>query len=296
MHQELFSIGGLITFHTYGILIAIGFAVAVWLTVRDAARFGIPPKDIINLIIPILISSLFGARLLYVLTNLTHFTDRFSGGDYFAVFKVYEGGLVFYGGMITGLSTALFILLKRKIPVWIVGDLMALTLPLAHAFGRLGCFGAGCCYGHVTDSAIGVNFPENSIAWVDQVNHGMITETATHSLAIHPTQLYESFGLALIFIFLWWYRSRKQFHGELLLIYLILYPIERSIVEIFRGDAIRRHLFEWVSPSFNSALGLPEGSAILMSTSQFISLLLFGFAIGMRIWIKRKQKNSREKT
>ena len=163
-------------------------------------------------------------------------------------------------------------------------------MPIGHAIGRIGCFSAGCCYGHHTDSFLGVFFPQGSIPYNDEVMKGVINVDAGHSLMIHPTQLYEALGVSIIFLILWSFRNRKRFHGQIGLMYMVLYSIERSIVEIFRGDGIRKHLFEFSPDSLTSFLGLPKGSPILLSTSQFISLIIIVVSTGFLIYLSKKAK------
>jgi phosphatidylglycerol:prolipoprotein diacylglycerol transferase len=96
---------------------------------------------------------------------------------------------------------------------------------------------------------------------------------ATHSHGVHPTQLYDSLCGLFLFGVLIWIRQRKRFHGQVFVWWMLLYPLLRSTVELFRGDdAERGFIFRWVSEPLNHFLGLPEGSATFLSTSQFISV------------------------
>jgi phosphatidylglycerol:prolipoprotein diacylglycerol transferase len=291
MFNHIVDIFG-ISIYSYGVLTAIGYLIGIWLITREAARAEIDPKIIIEMAFPILIWTVIGARLLYILTNIPSYIDMCKvQNDCFAIARVWEGGLVFYGGLIGGFSAAMYYIRKHKLNTFKVLDVLAIGMPIGHAIGRLGCFSAGCCYGHETDSLLGVSFPKNSIPFNDQVLNGTINLTDTHSLNIHPTQLYEALGVSIIFLILWLFRSRKKFHGQIGLLYVILYSIERSIVEIFRGDGIRKHLFKYSPESLTDFLGLPKGSAILLSTSQFISLLIIIVASGFMIFLSKKAKN-----
>jgi phosphatidylglycerol:prolipoprotein diacylglycerol transferase len=120
-------------------------------------------------------------------------------------------------------------------------DVIAIGIPLGHAFGRLGCFFYGCCYGKPTDSFIGVLFPPDSAA-------GYL------GVKVIPTQLISSFFLFVLFFILLFLRKKKRFDGQIALSYIILYSIFRFLIEFFRGD--------------------PRGTFLHLSTSQFISLIL----------------------
>ncbi len=291
MFNHLFDIFG-ISIYSYGVLTALGYLTGIWLITREAARAEIDPKIIIEMAFPVLIWTMIGARLLYIITNIPSYIDMCSTqNDCFAVFRVWEGGLVFYGGLIGGFSAAVYYIRKYKLNTFKLLDVLAMGMPLGHAIGRLGCFSAGCCYGHETNSFLGVSFPQNSIPFNDEVLKGVIDVHANHSLSIHPTQLYEALGVSIIFLILWLFRNKKKFHGQIGLLYVILYSVERSIVEIFRGDGIRKHLFKWSPRSLTDFLGLPKGSAIILSTSQFISLIIVIIAVGFMIYLSKKAKN-----
>jgi phosphatidylglycerol:prolipoprotein diacylglycerol transferase len=174
--------------------------------------------------------------------------------DPLSALKIWEGGLVFYGGPLAVIPFVVFYTKKHKLPMWKTMDVMAPGLVIAHAFGRLGCFGAGCCHGKPTDVWWGVKF------------HSELVEKYLRGVAVHPTQLYESFGLFWLFLGLIWIYRIRRIDGQVVLSYLLTYPILRSIIEEFRGDEIRGH-----------ALGG------LLSTSQLISLLVFLGAVGALI-------------
>src|SRR5262245_6351783 len=139
---------------------------------------------------------------------------------------------------------------------------------LGHGFGRLGCLAAGCCYGKPTDLPWGIVFPEGSMPHAAHQSAGLIS-FGDPALAIHPTQIYESAFEIGIFLVLTLMRSRKRFHGQILLTWLTAYPIARSIIEVFRGDKERGIWF----------LGL--------STSQIISIGVAMVALAMYLHLRR---------
>jgi phosphatidylglycerol:prolipoprotein diacylglycerol transferase len=255
MFPVLIKIGPL-TIHTYGFLIAIGFLVALALATREAKRKDIPNERIIDIGFYALLSGIIGARLFFILTNWQHYCEH-----PLDTVKIWEGGLVFYGGVIFALPTVVWFAKKKGLPLLQTADIWAPPIAIGHAIGRLGCFCAGCCYGR----------PAEGLPWA-------VTFTNPDSLAIlgtplHPTQLYESAGEFLNFLILITLRRRQSFGGQLFLVYLMNYSIIRSVVELFRGDEVRGFLF----PGF--------------SYSQAISVIMFvTAAVALVILKKRKSR------
>ena len=252
MYPILFNIGSF-PVHSYGVLIALGFLSAVWFARSEGYRLGLNGELIVDLGFWSLLLGMVGARILYVITRFSYMVDH--PGE---IFAIWEGGLVFFGGVLICFPFFLWYTKKHKLPTWAVLDLCAVGVPLAHAFGRMGCLSAGCCYGKPTDMPWGITF------------HGGQVEPHLYGLPLHPTQIYESLSVFALFAFLFWYRKRKRFDGELLCIYFIVYSIIRSTIEIFRGDTIRGFVVDgW------------------LSTSQFISILtIIGFAV-LYAWRKK---------
>ncbi|MFL5815790.1 MAG: prolipoprotein diacylglyceryl transferase [Bdellovibrionia bacterium] len=243
MHPILLQLGP-IPIHTYGVMIAIGFLSALLVLKKLSPAEGLRFESLVDLAFLCLLSGFLGARLLFILTLFKEFA-----ADPVSIFKVWEGGLVFYGGPIAAVPVLLWYTRKKKMNVWKVGDVAVPALTIAHFFGRLGCFGAGCCYGKPTDSIFGVRFTSP------------LVDPALRGIPLHPTQLYEAFSLFVLFWGLIYVQKTKKFDGQTMLIYLMAYPVIRSLIEIFRGDEIR---------------GFVIGS--MVSTSQFISLVVFMIA------------------
>ena len=137
---------------------------------------------------------------------------------------LWEGGLVFYGGILGGILSTIFFLKKYGLPFWKTMDVLAPPLVLAQAIGRIGCFMAGCCYGKTTE-----------LPWAVTFNNP--NTLAPKGLHLHPTQLYHSIANLTIFCILFFFvRKRKRFNGQVLCMYLFLYPLARFFLEFFRGD------------------------------------------------------------
>ncbi len=231
MHPVLIRIGPL-TIHTYGFLIAIGFLVALWIAVTQAKREGIPAVRITDLGFYILLSAIIGSRLFFVLINAGHYINH-----PLDMLKIWEGGLVFYGGLLLAVPVTVWYARKTGLDLWRTADIFAPSIAIGHVFGRLGCFAAGCCHGRAADDLPwGVIFTDPECL-------------APTNMPLHPTQLYESGGELLIFVTLILARNRKSFDGQLFIIYLILYAILRFIVEFFRGDAGRGFIMGGLSVS-----------------------------------------------
>ena len=230
MYPVLFKLGPL-TIHTYGFFVAMGFIVGIFLAKNEAKRSGEDQEKIMDLFFYILIAAIAGSRLFYVAINFELFL-----ADPLEIFKIWNGGLVFYGGFIAALIAGIIYLKKNKMPLWKTADIVAPSLALGQFFGRLGCFFAGCCYGKACDLPWAVTF----------AHPDTLAPTGTF---LHPTQLYHSFSSLTIFILLFFFRRRKNFDGWLFWLYVFLYGITRSFIEIFRGDFRGQVFFEIFSVS-----------------------------------------------
>lgn len=249
MHPVLFELNlGFMTLplHTYGFLIAIGFLAGIATARKLAAKSGISPDRVADLAFWLLMMGFIGGRVFFiVIERPDHFIQH-----PLDMFKIWEGGLVFFGGLIFSGIYAVYFFWKHKLSVWKMMDIIMPGVTIAHAFGRLGCFGAGCCYGLPTDQPWGVRLNSD------------LVELHLRGIPLHPTQLYESTSLFILFAGLIYIFRQKRFDGQVGLTYFMLYPIIRSIIEIFRGDSIRGFLIDGI-----------------LSTSQFISILIFAGAL-----------------
>lgn len=260
MHPLLIEIpifGGL-RIYSYGALVATAFLLGILWTAREGQKAKPPlhSEIIFDLAFYIIISALIGSRILYIITDWQRYTD-----DFLAIFRIWEGGLVFYGGLIGALLTSYIYLRKKKLPFLYVADIFIPGLALGHSIGRLGCLMAGCCYGRHTDSFFAMTFP--------QVPYGL----APVGIPLFPSQLLESVAAFGIFLILVMIRKRQHFRGQVFLSYLVIYSIVRSILEIFRGDLERG----FVIPRY-------------VSTSQFISLCLILATLFTYSYLRKKNQ------
>ncbi|MBW1649496.1 MAG: prolipoprotein diacylglyceryl transferase [Deltaproteobacteria bacterium] len=246
MHPILFKFFN-IKIYTYGFFMAVAFLMGLIFIKKEAARVGESPEKTGDLAFYIIISGIIGARLFYIITDFkTYLLHPLE------IFKIWNGGLTFYGGFIAAFFTTIIYLKKNKLSLLKTMDIIAPGVALGHFFGRIGCFFAGCCYGKECDLPWSVVF----------TNQDTLAPAHIH---LHPTQLYSSFTNFIIFIMLLLIRKYKKFNGEILLIYIFLYGITRSIIEIFRGD-YRGHVF-WEYISISQIIGI---SASLTALAAFI--------------------------
>ncbi|MBF0200606.1 MAG: prolipoprotein diacylglyceryl transferase [Desulfamplus sp.] len=247
MHPVLFEIGN-VTLYTYGLFVGLGFLTAVIFAGRRAAVIGVSREEITDLFFVILVASILGARFFYVLINFNDFA-----AEPLSVFKIWTGGLVFYGGFIAALLSALVYAKLKGLPLWKTGDIIAPGIALGHAVGRMGCFFAGCCYGGVCELPWAVTFEDpNSLA-------------PLHT-PLHPTQIYSVISNLVIFAILIFMDTKKRFDGMIFWLYILLYGLFRSFVEIFRGDPRGVFMVPYLSVS--------QGIGLSMSAVALTALIL----------------------
>lgn len=213
MHPIIAKIGPLYIY-SYGLMVALGFAIAITLSYREAARFHIDKDRIIDFGIVVLLGGLIGARLFYVLMNLGYYIANPKD-----IINLTKGGLVWYGGFLVGILVGIVFVKRNNINFWDGADLLAPFIALAQSMGRIGCFLNGCCYGMPAPKGyiLGVTFP-------------------CESVLRHPTQVYESVILLILFLVLRRWQRSRHFKGEIFLGYAILYSLSRFSLEFLRGD------------------------------------------------------------
>lgn len=233
MHPELFSFFG---FHiqTYGLMMAIGFILCYVASKHLSKVTGRDPNAVDTLIVLAAVGGVIGARIVHVIQN---WGAEFSDGRWMNAFKVWQGGLVFYGGFLLATALILIYALLRKEGIRALGDFCVVFVPLGHAFGRLGCFFNGCCYGGVTTSWLGIRYPHHSEPWRHQVAEGALSPFMAQSLPVWPTQLMEAAGCLVLFGVLWWlYRTKRAVRGLCAGVYLVGYACLRFGIECLRDD------------------------------------------------------------
>ncbi len=236
MFPDLFSIGPL-TVHTYGFFIAIGFIVAILVTIRIGKSQGIKPQQIMDMGFIIILWGIIGSRIAFVIMNLSYYRSH-----PLDIFKLWQGGLVFSGALIAAVLVMTWYVRRHKLSLLQVGDLWAPAIAIGQGIGRIGCFMAGCCYGRPTDISWGVVFTNPQ-------------SIAPLNIPLHPTQLYSFLSGTIIFIVLMILNTKKKFEGQVFLWLLILHSTGRLLIERFRGDD-RGLVFrsEWTTTQLIAAL------------------------------------------
>jgi phosphatidylglycerol---prolipoprotein diacylglyceryl transferase len=275
--------------HSYGFMLAMAFLFALLLSARQARQQGEDPDHAYGLIYWVLISAILGARLMYGLVNYSSFASQ-----PWKILFVWEGGLVYYGGLLAALFGSIFYVRKHGLNYWKWADFVAPGIALGLAFGRTGCFLVGCCHGKqcAHDFPLALTFPDATIG--------------VAGIPLFPTQLWAIAGNLAICVFLYFLiRPRKTFHGQVMALFLLVYSVFRSGVELWRGDDRGFWtLFEiggtpGVTANTPGLMGklvyfenLSELSAglyaVRLTTSQLVSLATAAFAIAV-YFIQRRR-------
>ncbi|MBI1305308.1 MAG: prolipoprotein diacylglyceryl transferase [Bacteroidetes bacterium] len=239
-----------ITLYSYGFLIAIGILVSFFFARPRVKKLGIDGDKFSTILIWAILAGFVGGRLFFYFEDWGRYMENPS-----QMLRITGGGFVFYGSVIFVIPTFFLLLRKYKISVRPFLDVMAFVGPIVQSFGRVGCFLAGCCHGRVCHNSLGVTFTDEK---------SMATPL---NVPLYPTQLFDILINVIILITLFLIEKKQKFSGQLMLIYLMMYAVGRSINEEFRGDEARGFLFDgW------------------LSHSQFIAIILF--ALSVLVWMK----------
>ncbi len=253
MHPILFEAFGF-PVYTYGVLLAAAYLLGLQFALRRARKRGLDPNRVMDLGIWIIISALVGAKLLLLVVEFDTYRHP---AEFWTLMR--SGG-VFYGGLIAAVVVALWYLRHYRMPMWTVTDVFAPGIALGHVVGRMGCFFAGCCFGRPTGVPWAITFHDTFAAR----NVG-----TPLNVPLHPTQLYEaSAELLILGLLLASERQGRQFPGRTFWLYMFLYGVSRFVIEFYRGDQ--------------------RGMIGMLSTSQFVSVILVPLAIVMLVVLGRR--------
>lgn len=250
MHSVAFTLFGF-QVYWYGILAAAGFIAGFSTAGRRAHLAKLTSENVINLAPWIIIGAVVGARALYVIS----YWDQDFAKSAHPIREIFNmrSGLVYYGGLIGACLGTIIYCAKNKLPLWRVADVIAPSIALGHAFGRVGCFMTGCCYGLPCSLPWAVHFPADHF---------------THGVAVHPVQLYESALNLSLYVFLAWAFRKRQFDGQTFALYLMFYSVIRAFTEMFRGDYTTFYIGGIATPG------------------QMVSILIM--AAGLLLWWKQQ--------
>jgi phosphatidylglycerol:prolipoprotein diacylglycerol transferase len=260
MYPKLLELGP-ISIYSYGLLLVSAYLLGLQVAVARGRARGLDGQRVMDLGIAIIVSALVGAKLLLFLVEFDHFTRNPA-----ELWTLVRSGGVFYGGLLLSVAVAFWYMRRHALPLWTTCDAFAPGIAVGQAVGRLGCLLAGCCYGHPTDLPWGITFTNPLAA----ANVGTPLD-----VSLHPAQLYESAAaLVILGLLLLMERRGPSFPGRTFWTYLLLYPCARFGIEYFRGD--------------------PRGMVLdVLSTSQFVSVLLVPLSIVMLILLARAGDSTR---
>jgi phosphatidylglycerol---prolipoprotein diacylglyceryl transferase len=250
MYPVLFHIHGF-PIQAYGFFLALAHLLGILALLGLAWREGYPLETFVDLVFVVLIFGLLGARAGYVATHWPEFRDAPA-----SMTSLDKGGLAFFSGFLFAFFPFLIFLRWKKLPVLEISDLVAPVLPLTLAVIRLGCFGAGCCYGKPTNLPLGLHFHAGSRVPADLL-----------PLALHPSQLYEFGATASLALALFFLQRKRLFRpGVLATVCIASYALYRFGADFLRGD-LERGIFPWLPwmslTQFAASLGLLSAPLVL---------------------------------
>ncbi len=259
MMRVLFRLPRLhVTFYSFGVMLALGVIAGVILARDRFRREGLDPERVYDLAIVTILAGLIGARLFYVAEYWGETVNSWADA-----LRIWEGGIVLYGGAIGALAGLVVYRAFVRFPMLATLDAMAPSLALGLAFGRIGCFLNGCCYGQICKvPGLGVAFPPDSPPWRAEVFQNLIPRDAPASLPLHPVQIYSALDAVMILFLLLAYYPLRRRDGEVFGLLLLAYPPTRFLLELLRDDE---------APMFSG-----------FTVAQVASLIVFG--LGLSFW------------
>ena len=248
MQPILFYLPFGLPLYGYGAMLFLSVVIGRLLALYLAERDGLDVKIVNRSCVWALAGAFVGARLLYVVTNLDQFDHVIE------IFQPWKGGVVVYGGFLGGFVATVAFWRMHRFPFLAWVDCVAPSLCLGLIVTRVGCLLAGCDFGTPWNGPWAIQFPAGSPAFQQHATQGLLPLAATQSLAVHPTQIYESLaGLALLMLVMT-VRARRSAPGQAFVAFVLGYAVLRSVIEVFRAD-------------------LDRGAIGPLSTSQFIALM-----------------------
>lgn len=266
-----------IPIYGYGMMLFLGFLTSASFAAWRIRAEGADGDIAWDVAMWIFVSGIVGGRTYYVLSH----SDRFFAADpvtglprtigqiLFALVNLPDGGLVLYGGVILAPIAYFYFCKRGRISPLALADLAISSVFVGILFGRLGCFLHGCCYGDICTLPWGVTFPRGSVPFEALVARGLLANDQPRSLALHPSQLYDSLNALLLVLLTWRYYPLRRRSGEVLAIGWMLYPINRFLIEFLRSDE---------PPVF----GTPFTGA------QWVSFGLFVSGVAFAVWLERQ--------
>ncbi len=258
MHPVLFNVGH-VPIYSYSLFVVLAFFAGFIYAYLEARRLGEDPDKIVDLALYIFISAIIGARVLHVIVDWRRFIH-----DPVAVFKIWQGGLVYYGGFILAIITCVVFIKYHKLNLGKWADLLAPVAMIALAVGRIGCFLNGCCYGKAAPP---------DLPWAVVYPPGRLP-LHLDGVPVHPTPIYSSITAAIIAVLLILLSRIKRRNGQVVWCMFLFYAAARFVLEYYRADP-RGHI-----------------QALNLSTSQAIGVPIMIVSLGALIYLEIKSRSS----
>ncbi|HUT52791.1 MAG TPA: prolipoprotein diacylglyceryl transferase [bacterium] len=259
MRPVLFHIGSF-PVYSYSVFVALAYLAGLGYALLEARRLKLDPVHVVDASLWLFVFAIVGARVMFMIVDYRRFID-----DPREIYRIWNGGLVFYGGFIASVLAGVVYIKRHQLPLALWCDLLAPVAMINLAVGRIGCLLNGCCYGKFAPGLWwGIVYPPSHPA------------LGLAQMPVHPTPIYEVLAVLIIFGVLVLMSRHKKFQGQVFWAMVLLYAVARFILEFFRGD--------------------PRGTAPLigLSTSQGIAVVAGATAIIMLAWLYRKSvKGSR---
>jgi|GEM_PF-359477 phosphatidylglycerol:prolipoprotein diacylglycerol transferase len=269
------STANTVPIYGFGAMLFLGFTAGAWSCARRGMSVGYTPELMWDFAIWLFIMGVVGCRIFYCIQYSQHVFFNYVDGVYklkelrdmlFSAVNLPDGGLVWYGGIVTGVLTAMWLSRKRNISFLQIGDVLVPSLLLGLAFGRVGCFLNGCCYGDRCSLPWGVHFPMGSVPDMDLVVRGFLAADQSSSLLLHPTQLYSSINAFILFFLTSTYFYYRPRNGSVMALAGLTYAITRFTIEFLRDDEVGQF-------------------GTMLTISQWISIVMFVFSLAFAAWL-----------
>ena len=220
----------------YGIVIVTGMMIAIWIAQREAKRTGQNPEQYLDLAMIGIAAGILGARIYYVIFAWDYFKD-----DLLSIFNIRQGGLAIYGGIIGACIAVVIYSRKKKQNFSLLMDTASMSIVFGQIMGRWGNFFNREAFGDYTNNLFAMQLPVSAVR-ANEITQKMwdhvVTVNGVEYIQVHPTFLYESLWNVGVLLFLFWFRKRKKFNGEVFLMYLIGYGLGRIWIEGLRTDQL----------------------------------------------------------
>lgn len=220
----------------YGIVIVTGMMIAIWIAQREAKRTGQNPEQYLDLAMIGIAAGILGARIYYVIFAWDYYKD-----DLLSIFNIRQGGLAIYGGIIGACIAVVIYSRKKKQNFSLLMDTASMSIVFGQIMGRWGNFFNREAFGYYTNNLFAMQLPVSAVR-ANEITQKMwdhvVTVNGVEYIQVHPTFLYESLWNVGVLLFLFWFRKRKKFNGEVFLMYLIGYGLGRIWIEGLRTDQL----------------------------------------------------------